>query len=71
MQARDTSVTPASDRVAFSLDEVAARFGVSTRHVRRLGQRGEMRLVKVGRKVMVLATDLDAYIEHLKAGEAA
>lgn len=67
MHASATPVTPASDRIAYSLDEVAARFGVTKRHIWRLIQRGEMRRVKIGRKAMVLSDDLDAYIDGLKA----
>lgn len=67
MHARTTPVTPASDRIAYSIDEVAARFGVTKRHIFRLIQRGEMRRVKIGRKAMVLAEDLEAYIDRLRS----
>lgn len=70
MQASTSPVTPESDRLAFSIDEVAARLGVTKRHVFRLIERGELRRVKTGRRVLVLAEDLTSFIDDLKARAA-
>lgn len=67
MHASTPSFTPESERIAFTLDEVAGRLGVTKRHVFRLVERGKLRRVKVGRRALVLAEDLTAFIEDLKA----
>lgn len=47
--------------------EVAARLSVSERYVRTLISTGELKSVLLANRRMVLADELDAFIEHLKA----
>jgi excisionase family DNA binding protein len=45
-------------RLAYRLHEAAAITGVSASTLRRLAERGELRLVKAGRSTLVPATEL-------------
>lgn len=51
--------------LAFSIDEVAQKLGVSERHVRRLISKGDLRAKKLGRRTLILARDLDEYLNAL------
>lgn len=54
-------------RLAFKPAEVAERLGVGERYVWTLIETGELKSVKLANRRMVLAEDLDAFIEVLKA----
>lgn len=71
MHDRSQSGAEARDRLAYKPGEVATQLGVSTRSVYRLINRGELRRVRLAGRWMVLAEDLDAFVENLKAGAAA
>lgn len=65
-------VTHDTGRIAYRPAEVADRLGVSRRKVYRLIESGELAAVTVGSRLMVLTTDLDAFVQNLaRAGEAA
>ena len=48
-----------------TLDEVAGRLRVSRRTVERLIDVGRIRPVRIGRRVLVTARELDAYVASL------
>jgi excisionase family DNA binding protein len=45
-----------------TLNEVADRLRVSTRTVRRLVASGQIRVVKIARRTLVKASEVDAYV---------
>jgi excisionase family DNA binding protein len=53
-------------RRAYRLDEVAAILGLARNTVRGLVAEGRLKTVRVGRAVLVLSDDLDAFIEGLR-----
>lgn len=58
-------------RMSLSVDQAAIALGVSPRLVRNLIARGELPVVRIGRRVLVSVRTLDAYIRaHETAGEA-
>ena len=68
---RSRTPRPRTDRDAYPLIEVADRLGgLSIRTIYNLGYRGELRLVRIGGKRMVLKSDLDAYLASVR-GKAA
>lgn len=59
---------PAVIRKAWSIDETAETLGVTSRHIRNLIERGELRSVKAGRRRLIP----DAVLEDfLNGGDAA
>jgi excisionase family DNA binding protein len=56
------------ERKAYRIAEVADILGLSKGTVRGLIAQGQIRSVKVGRSVLILAGDLDAYVERLRKG---
>lgn len=56
---------------AYRPEEVASRLNISRRHVYNLINGGKLRKVTLGGRWMVLAEELDQFIERLKGGEAA
>lgn len=67
----DRRQTATHDKVAYKPTEVAQRLAVSRAHVYRLIGRGQIPVITLGGRWMVLAEELDRFIERLKAGEAA
>lgn len=67
----DRTPSATAGRVAYRPGEVAERLDVSKAHVYRLINRGQLSVVTLGGRWMVLAEELDRFIERLKAGEAA
>lgn len=59
----EASVPPR--RAAYSMQEAADLLGVSRSHVYNLAERGQLRLVRIGRRTVVPATEID----RLLAGE--
>jgi excisionase family DNA binding protein len=55
-------------RRTFTVREVAESLGVSTRHVERLCQGGDLRHLRLGRKLLIPADALDALLEAAEAG---
>jgi excisionase family DNA binding protein len=54
------------DRV-MRLPEIAASLGVCVRSVRRMTDRGELpRLVRVGRAVGLMQSDIEAFLERMR-----
>jgi excisionase family DNA binding protein len=49
---------------AHSVKEAAAQFGASVPFVRKKIREGELRAKKVGRKVIILDSDLQTYLEN-------
>lgn len=64
-------VTRDTNRIAYRPREVHELLGVSLRKVYRLIESGELAKVTVGSRIMILASDLEAFVESLKAKEAA
>lgn len=56
-------VADQSERALMDLAQSATYLGTSERHVRRLWQERRIAVVKVGRRVRFLRSDLDAFIE--------
>lgn len=55
-------------RRTFTVREVATSLGVSTRHVERLCQGGDLRHLRLGRKLLIPADALDELLESAEAG---
>ncbi|MCA9668096.1 MAG: helix-turn-helix domain-containing protein [Myxococcales bacterium] len=51
-------------RVAFSLEEVGAMVGVHPRTVRRWAERGVIRMVRLGGRLVVPASELDRVLSQ-------
>lgn len=66
MTATAAPVTPALPRTAYTVAEVATSIGVSVRHMRRLCDRGEIRVLRAGGRVLIPADAFRAFV-----GEAA
>lgn len=47
------------EKTTYTLDEAAKRLGVSTSSIRRAIKRGELRCVRIGRRVLISASTLD------------
>lgn len=59
-----------NDRIAYDLDEVARRLGgVTRRYVEILVANGELASFKLGKRRLVAAIDLDAFVDKLRADE--
>lgn len=52
------------NRLAYSISEVASGLGVSTRTVERAIQSGSLPTRKIGRRRIILYTDLGAWLNH-------
>ena len=52
------------DRIAFSIREIAEQTGLSSPFIRLEIKRGNLRASKLGRRVVVLATDRDEWLER-------
>jgi excisionase family DNA binding protein len=63
--AQETNTGPLP-RLTYSVREVAEALGVGTRHVERMCQGGELRHLRLGRRLLIPAAALD---ELLKAAE--
>jgi excisionase family DNA binding protein len=60
----DSSPLP---RRTYTVREVAASLGVGTRHIERLCQAGELRHLRLGRRILIPADALDALLESAEA----
>jgi excisionase family DNA binding protein len=54
-------------RRTFTVREVATSLGVGTRHVERLCSSGELRHLRLGRRILIPADALDALLEAAEA----
>jgi len=52
-------------RGALAIDEVSARIGIGRDGVYRAINEGQLRARKFGKRTLILATDLDAFLEAL------
>lgn len=59
------STIEAVDRLAWSIEETAAAFGVTPRHIRNLIERGQLRSVTLGRRRVIPTEELN----RILAGE--
>lgn len=50
-------------RMAYSLKEVAQLIGVSKGHLRNENQRGKLRFIKSGKRILITNEDLHAYLQ--------
>lgn len=46
------------ERAAYPLDEAATLFGITRQHIYALAKRGEIRLVRLGRRTLVPASEI-------------
>jgi excisionase family DNA binding protein len=58
-------------RLYFTIAEVAELFNISTKTVRRLIARGELRAVRIGGKHLIPATEVARLQESVEAGHGA
>ena len=66
------TVSPATECAAYSIPEVMARVGVGRDKLYRLIREGKLPARKLGRKTLILASDLEAFLEALpRLGAAA
>lgn len=56
------------EKSAFSLPELAARYGFCTAHLRNEAKAGELKVTRFGRRVVVLKEDWDAYVKSRPTG---
>ena len=54
------------DRKSYSIKEVGALIGVGRTTIYEMIKDGELRAVKSGRRTIILARDLDSWVENLK-----
>jgi excisionase family DNA binding protein len=59
-----------SDELLVSLDEAGRRLSLSRRSVQGLIYSSELRSLKIGRCRRIAVTELEAYVERLRRGEA-
>lgn len=59
---------PGPSRVAWSVDEAAAALGLHPKTVRDLIAQGELPASRIGRRVLVRASDLDAMLVRRRIG---
>lgn len=64
MRHQQATEAPSGPR-AYTIDDVAAMLTVSTRHLRRLIRAGKLPAKRIGARVVILAKDLDAYLQQL------
>lgn len=64
----ETTVTPPAP-VLIGVADVCCRYGMSRSHVYRLLGEGRIAAVKLGRRILITATSLDAYIASLPAAD--
>lgn len=57
-------LTAAIERDALSVPEVAARIGMSARHIWRLIETGELPTKRVGRRVLIRVTDYERWLKE-------
>jgi len=62
-----TKTTASDIRDAFSIGEVASRYGVSPGLVRLEIARGRLRGVRISRRVVILKRDLEAWVNRQNA----
>lgn len=62
-----TAPLPASERVALSVDEAAARLGVSEWTVRQAIKRGEIPSRRIGHRVLIPAEAIDNFFNGEEA----
>lgn len=68
-QTSNTEKTIAPERLLLSIPQVGdALGGIARSYVYVLLSRGEIPTVKIGRRTMVRASDLDAYVKSLPSG---
>ena len=59
------TVSPATECAAYSIPEVMARVGVGRDKLYCLVREGKLPARKLGRKTLILASDLEAFLEAL------
>lgn len=52
------------NRISYRINEAASAVGVSPMTIRRLIQAGQLRTSRVGRSVLIPATELERLVEH-------
>ncbi len=55
---RSRETAPFPERAAYPLAEAAALFGITRQHIYTLAKRGEIRLVRLGRRTLVPASEI-------------
>jgi excisionase family DNA binding protein len=65
------TVSPATECAAYSIPEVMAKVGVGRDKLYGLIREGRLPARKLGRKTLILATDLEAFLKALPRLEAA
>ena len=59
------TVSPAAECAVYNIPEVMARVGVGRDKLYRLIREGKLPARKLGRKTLILASDLEAFLEAL------
>ena len=59
------TVSPAAECAAYNIPEVMARVGVGRDKLYRLIREGKLPARKLGRKTLILRSDLEAFLESL------
>jgi len=59
----DRGVVGTPSRAALTMQEAAAALGVSRSHLYGLADRGELRLIRLGRRTLVPVSELDRLVE--------
>jgi excisionase family DNA binding protein len=64
----DRSTIPPNDRILVKQPEAADLLSMSTRHLRRLTDRGEIPAIGKGRGILYAVEDLHAYARRARGG---
>lgn len=56
-----------AERLTLTIEEAAATLGVSTRHLRTMIAEGEVPVARLGRRVLIVRTQLEAWLNDRAA----
>ena len=59
-----SAITEKKEKLAYSVDEAAAQTSLSKSHLRNEIRAGNLKVRKIGRRILVLNEDLQAYLRQ-------
>jgi excisionase family DNA binding protein len=64
------ATTTVNEKAAYSIDELVEITPLSSAYIRKLIKGGDLKARKAGRRVLILRSDLDDYLQGLKSVDA-
>lgn len=61
-------MTASETRFGLSIKEAAPKIGISQRTLRHLVEQGEIRIVRIGRRILLRPSDIEAFLEQHSTG---